>query len=35
MKFISTRDGVREESILGSEEEWLAVLNEKFGLSRP
>jgi N-hydroxyarylamine O-acetyltransferase len=35
MKFISTRDGAREESILGSEQEWRAVLNEKFGVCRP
>ena len=35
MKLICTRNGVREERMLASEEEWYAVLEDKFGIQRP
>ncbi len=35
MRLIETRDRVRKEQALMSEEEWFAVLEEKFGISRP
>lgn len=31
-KFISTREGVRDERTVTSDEEWLAILKEKFGV---
>lgn len=34
-KLIVTRNGVKEERSLGSEEEWLTVLRERFGVCRP
>lgn len=34
MKLICTRNGVREERMLASEEEWSAVLKDKFGICR-
>jgi arylamine N-acetyltransferase len=35
MKLIRTRNGVREERILASEEEWSAILKDNFDVSRP
>jgi N-hydroxyarylamine O-acetyltransferase len=35
MRLIDTRNGLREETMLSSEQEWTAVLKEKFGVYRP
>lgn len=34
MKLICTRNGIRQERMLASEEEWSAVLKDKFGICR-